>query len=85
MVKIGKKPILWHIIKYYSVFRFSNFILWGGYKVSIIKNYSNGGFQSWLNEHINNKNYKVNILSWSISSLVENKVGLQEYLIRLLK
>jgi glucose-1-phosphate cytidylyltransferase len=38
MFKIGKKPILWHIIKYYSVFRFSDFIICGGYKVSIIKN-----------------------------------------------
>lgn len=39
MVKIGKKPILWHIIKYYSVFGFSEFIICGGYKVNIIKNY----------------------------------------------
>jgi glucose-1-phosphate cytidylyltransferase len=39
MVKIGKKPILWHIIKYYSVFNFSEFIICGGYKIQIIKNY----------------------------------------------
>ena len=39
MVKIGKKPILWHIIKYYSVFGFSEFIICGGYKVNLIKNY----------------------------------------------
>ena len=39
MVKIGKKPILWHIIKYYSVFGFSKFIICGGYKVNIIKDY----------------------------------------------
>ena len=39
MVKIGKKPILWHIIKYYSVFGFSKFIICGGYKIKIIKNY----------------------------------------------
>ena len=39
MVKIGKKPILWHIIKYYSVFGFSDFIICGGYKINIIKNY----------------------------------------------
>ena len=39
MVKIGKKPILWHIIKYYSVFGFSQFIICGGYKVNLIKNY----------------------------------------------
>jgi glucose-1-phosphate cytidylyltransferase len=39
MVKIGKKPILWHIIKYYSVFGFSKFIICGGYKIKIIQNY----------------------------------------------
>jgi glucose-1-phosphate cytidylyltransferase len=39
MVKIGKKPILWHIIKYYSVFGFSEFIICGGYKIQVIKNY----------------------------------------------
>ena len=39
MVKIGKKPILWHIIKYYSVFGFSKFIICGGYKINIIKDY----------------------------------------------
>ena len=39
MVKIGKKPILWHIIKYYSVFGFSDFIICGGYKMNIIKKY----------------------------------------------
>jgi glucose-1-phosphate cytidylyltransferase len=39
MVKIGKNPILWHIIKYYSVFGFSEFIICGGYKINIIKNY----------------------------------------------
>ena len=39
MVKIGNKPILWHIIKYYSVFGFSDFIICGGYKIDNIKNY----------------------------------------------
>ena len=39
MVLIGDKPILWHIIKYYSVFNFSEFIICGGYKIEIIKNF----------------------------------------------
>jgi glucose-1-phosphate cytidylyltransferase len=51
MVKIGKKPILWHIIKYYSVFGFSEFIICGGYKVNIIKNY----FKKKLNKSWNVK------------------------------
>jgi glucose-1-phosphate cytidylyltransferase len=39
MVLIGQKPILWHIIKYYSVFGFTDFIICGGYKINIIKNF----------------------------------------------
>ena len=39
MVLIGNKPILWHIIKYYSAFNFSEFIICGGYKIEIIKNF----------------------------------------------
>lgn len=39
LVKIGNKPILWHIIKYYSSFNYNNFILAAGYKHSLISNY----------------------------------------------
>jgi len=39
MVLIGTKPILWHIIKYYSVFGFSEFVICGGYKINLIKNF----------------------------------------------
>jgi len=39
MIKIGTKPILWHIMKYYSVFGFSEFIICGGYKMKIIENF----------------------------------------------
>jgi glycosyltransferase len=49
MVKIGKKPILWHIIKYYSVFGFSDFIICGGYKINIIKKYENR-ISKWISE-----------------------------------
>jgi len=39
MIKIGSKPILEHIINYYMKFGFNDFIIAGGYKYSIIKNY----------------------------------------------
>jgi len=39
MVNIGDKPIVWHIMKYYSNFGFSEFILLLGYKGNIIKSY----------------------------------------------
>ena len=37
MVEIGNKPILWHIMKIYSNFGFSDFIICGGYMGNYIK------------------------------------------------
>ena len=37
MIEIGGKPILWHIMKYYSSFGFNDFIICCGYKQHIIK------------------------------------------------
>lgn len=39
MIEIGGKPILWHIMKYYSSFGFNDFIILSGYKQEIIKQY----------------------------------------------
>lgn len=39
MIGIGSKPILWHIMKYYSCFGFRRFILALGYKGGCIKEY----------------------------------------------
>ena len=39
MVEIGGKPILWHIMKSYSYFGFSEFIILCGYKGYLIKDY----------------------------------------------
>ena len=37
MVEIGGKPILWHIMKYYSSFGCNDFIVCLGYKGYMIK------------------------------------------------
>ncbi len=39
MVNIGDRPILWHIMKYYSYFGYKDFVLALGYKGEMIKNY----------------------------------------------
>jgi glucose-1-phosphate cytidylyltransferase len=39
MVNIGGKPILWHIMKTYAYYGFSDFVLALGYKGEMIKNY----------------------------------------------
>ena len=41
MIEIGGKPILWHIMNYYSSFGISNFIICSGYKSEMIKKYFN--------------------------------------------
>ena len=39
MVRIGSKPIIWHIMKYYSSFDFKDFIISAGVKAHVIKEY----------------------------------------------
>ena len=39
MVKIGDKPIIWHIMKHYSSFGYNEFVILGGYKCYAIKEY----------------------------------------------
>jgi len=54
MVEIGGKPILWHIMKIYSFYGFTNFILALGYKGSMIKNY-------FLNYKYFNNDFSINL------------------------
>jgi glucose-1-phosphate cytidylyltransferase len=39
MVKIGYRPVLWHLMKYYAHFGHKDFIICLGYKADVIKNY----------------------------------------------
>jgi len=39
MIEIGGKPILWHIMKYYSIFGFNDFIICAGYKQYVLKEF----------------------------------------------
>lgn len=39
MIEIGGRPILWHIMKYYSGFGFNEFVICCGYKGEVIKDY----------------------------------------------
>ncbi len=39
MVEIGEQPILWHIMKYYSRFGFTDFVICLGYKQYVVKEY----------------------------------------------
>lgn len=52
LVKIGKYPILIHIMNIYSSYRFNDFIICGGYKVDEIKKY----FKNFLDFKLIKKN-----------------------------
>jgi glucose-1-phosphate cytidylyltransferase len=44
MIEIGGKPILWHILKIYSAHGINDFIICGGYKEYVIKEYFSNYF-----------------------------------------
>ena len=56
MIEIGGKPILWHIMKHFSVFGISEFIICAGYKSNIIKDY-------FLNYKANNSSLHIDLKS----------------------
>jgi len=47
MIKIGKKPMLFHIMKYYSNYGFKEFYIALGYKGEVIKEYFSKKFFDW--------------------------------------
>ncbi|MFN0118597.1 MAG: sugar phosphate nucleotidyltransferase [Elusimicrobiota bacterium] len=65
MMEIGEKPILWHIMKYYSCFGFRRFILPLGYRGDFIKNYfvnfknTSGNFTLSLNPKVATQNHSI--------------------------
>lgn len=44
MIEIGHKPILWHILKIYTAYGINEFIICGGYKEYVIKEYFSNYF-----------------------------------------
>ena len=72
MVEIGGKPILWHIMKIYSVYGFNDFIVCLGYKGYVIKEYFLNYFLHQSDVEIDLKNNKHRIINsatepWKIS------------------
>lgn len=67
MVPIGGKPILWHLMNYYSTFGHEEFFLALGYKAEIIKEY-------FLNYHYLNTDFSVDLSTGE--KKIHNKVNL---------
>ncbi len=58
MVEIGGKPILWHIMKWYSHYGFNEFIICCGYKGHMIKDY-------FVNYYVHNRDIKLELSNGS--------------------
>ena len=72
MIKVGPKPILWHIMNHYSKFGFNDFIIALGYKSEIIKdyflNYKNINSDFTVDLKTNNIEFQnVNSLDWKVT------------------
>jgi len=67
MVKIGNIPIIHHIIKLYMKYGFDDFIIAGGYKFELIKNYFNKSFIKKIN---------INVVDTGLNSLTAKRLFL---------
>jgi glucose-1-phosphate cytidylyltransferase len=55
MVRIGGKPIIWHIMKHYHRYGNSEFVIALGYKGSVIRRYFTGGEYDWTTRTVDTK------------------------------
>jgi glucose-1-phosphate cytidylyltransferase len=67
MVKIGSKPILWHIMNTYANFNHKDFYIALGYKSGIVKEY-------FLNYRELNSNFTVDLSNGSVNSHQQDEV-----------
>ncbi len=86
MIEIGGKPILWHIMKYYSSYGYNEFIILAGYKQYVIKEYfadyflhnSDVTFDLASNEmvvHANNsEKWKVTIIDTGLNTMTGGRI-----------
>ena len=77
LVEIGDKPILWHIMKYYSSFGLNDFIICLGYKGNMIKEYFDNYFK-YSNDIKYSNNGSLNIIdnkteNWNITLIDTGK------------
>lgn len=94
MVCIGGKPLLWHIMKHFSKFGINEFIVCGGYRVDIIKEYFMDFYiyQSDITVDLQNnsievhkrktEDWKVTVVNTGVFSSTGQRVGMAEKYIK---
>ncbi|HSN59674.1 MAG TPA: glucose-1-phosphate cytidylyltransferase [Ferruginibacter sp.] len=74
MVEIGGKPIIWHIMKHYEYYGFTEFIICLGYKGYVIKEY-------FMNYFLHNSNLTINLADNNVEFLNTNSEKLKVTLV----
>ncbi len=67
MIKIGPKPMLWHIMNKYAQFRHKNFYIALGYKGDVVKDY-------FLNYNSLNSDFEINLKNGNLNFFEKNKL-----------
>jgi glucose-1-phosphate cytidylyltransferase len=73
MIPIGSRPVLWHVMKYYAHFGFTDFVLCLGYKAEAIKHFFLTYSEAMANDFVlsnggaNVRLLKTDIHNWSIT------------------
>ena len=93
MVEIGNKPIIWHIMKYFSYYGYNEFVIALGYKAEFIKEYfikyqslDGDFFLNFKSNEIkqkkkNKENWKVHLVDTGINTLTGGRVKKLESLL----
>lgn len=68
MVEVSEKPLLWHIMKYYSYFHLNEFVIALGYKGEIIKDY-------FINYYYRANNFSISLPSGKIDVHSNNEAS----------
>lgn len=69
MVFIGNKPIIWHIMKFYSYYNINEFIICGGYKFKVFIKY----FRKIKKETIN-LGWKINVINTGLKTMTGGRL-----------
>ena len=66
MIKLSNKPIIEHLVNYYKYYGFKDFLIAGGYKVSILKNF--------FDKSRIFKNIKVKVVNTGLNTLTGKRI-----------
>ena len=66
LIEIGGKPILWHLMQYYSSHGYNDFYILTGFKHELIKDY-------FLNFFVNNHDVEINLSDNKVKNLNKSK------------